>query len=173
MNRPLIAFVPAALLIGALGIAVVDDASAAPPPPAGGYFQRLPAGSTLPSEATCAAAIHHSTWEPRADNTTRNNTVPTAAQLAAFQAANLDDFDSTANGTNWKGRVNGQYTGTTDELVQFYACKWGLADEDLRAQMVDESDWHQNAVGDLTSNTANCPSDAQFSGSQCYQSYGL
>jgi hypothetical protein len=173
MVRPLTALLSAALLAATLGIAVVDHASAAPPPPAGGYFNRLPAGATLPSEATCAAAIHRSTWEPRADNTAANNKVPTAAQLAAFQAVNLSDFDSTANGANWKGRINGQFTGTTDELVQFYACKWGLSDEDLRAQMVDESNWHQNAVGDLTSNTANCPSDAQFSGSQCYQSYGL
>ena len=45
-------------------------------------------------------------------------------------------------------RVNGHFTGTTDEIIQWASCKWGF-DEDLtRAQAVAESDWRQEHRGD-------------------------
>src|SRR5215471_9561902 len=119
MRRLLTALVPAALLSGILDIAGLDQAGAAPPPPAGGYFSRLPAGSTLPSEASCAAAVHSSSWEPRPENDSANHTAPTSAQLASFQSQDLEDFDAVANST-YKSRVNGSFFGTTDELIQFY-----------------------------------------------------
>jgi len=40
-------------------------------------------------------------------------------------------------------RVDGQFTGTTDEIFQWAACKWGLADNLLRAIAVRESTWYQ------------------------------
>ena len=48
----------------------------AAPPPAAGYFTQLPPGAALPSSAACAARVHQSSWEPRADNDTANHTVP-------------------------------------------------------------------------------------------------
>jgi hypothetical protein len=33
---------------------------------------------------------------------------------------------------------------TTDELIQWAAAKWGLSDEIVRAQMIEESNWYQN-----------------------------
>ncbi len=41
-------------------------------------------------------------------------------------------------------RVTGQANGTTDELIQHYACKWGLDEDLVRAQAVTESSWYQN-----------------------------
>jgi hypothetical protein len=40
-------------------------------------------------------------------------------------------------------RVDGQFTGTTDEILQWAACKWGLPDNLLRAVAVVESTWFQ------------------------------
>ena len=40
-------------------------------------------------------------------------------------------------------RVTGHYTGTTDEIFQWAACKWGLSDNLLRAIAVRESTWYQ------------------------------
>lgn len=43
-------------------------------------------------------------------------------------------------------RVDGHYTGTTDEIFQWAACKWGLSDNLLRAIAVRESTWYEYEV---------------------------
>lgn len=43
-------------------------------------------------------------------------------------------------------RVTGHYTGTTDEIFQWAACKWGIADNVLRAIAVRESTWYQYEI---------------------------
>ena len=112
-------------------------------PPAGGYFATLPPGSALPSEAACAARVHRSSWEPRPENTTANHTAPT--NPAAL--ANFSQWNSTWNST-YKPRITGNFQGTTDEIIQWAACKWGWSDEVIRAEAVDESSWRQSTAGD-------------------------
>lgn len=112
-------------------------------PPSGGYFQTLPPGTPLPSESACASRVHYSTWEPRPDNTIANHTLPVHPE----QLANFTQWDSTWNNT-YKPRIDGAFQGTTDQIIQFYACKWGLSDEQIRAEAVVESTWHQSTVGD-------------------------
>ncbi len=46
-------------------------------------------------------------------------------------------------------RVTGQFTGTTDEILQWAAHKWGFEEDLLRAIAVVESYWNQHA-GDET-----------------------
>jgi hypothetical protein len=43
-------------------------------------------------------------------------------------------------------RVTGHYTGTTDEIFQWAGCKWGIADNLLRAIAVRESTWYQYEI---------------------------
>jgi hypothetical protein len=43
-------------------------------------------------------------------------------------------------------RVDGQFTGTTDEIFQWAACKWGLPDNVLRSIAVQESAWYQYQI---------------------------
>ena len=43
-------------------------------------------------------------------------------------------------------RVDGQHTGTTDENIQWAACKWGISDNLLRAMAAAESTWFQYLV---------------------------
>src|SRR5262249_5051270 len=45
-------------------------------------------------------------------------------------------------------RVTGNFTGTTDELIQWGACKWGIDEDIVRAQAAKESYWTMSNVGD-------------------------
>jgi hypothetical protein len=69
-------------------------------------------------------------------------------------------------------RVTGAFTGTTDEILQFGACKWGIDEDIVRAQATNESWWHQNTEGDYTTDSSLCP-PGTWTGTSCYQSYGL
>src|SRR6266496_3744081 len=113
-------------------------ASSSLPPPRGGYFSLLPVGSwsSLPSDGTCAAKVHYSTWEPRPDNSKRNHVKPDPAavhrSLGARTLAAGGSYDPRWD--RWlRQRVDGQFAGTTDEIFQWAACKWGLSDDMLRA----------------------------------------
>src|SRR5262249_31742065 len=70
-------------------------------PPAGGYFSTLPPGSPFPSDAECAARVHHSTWEPRPENNTANHTAPTNPGALA----NFSQWNGTWN-TTYKPRID-------------------------------------------------------------------
>jgi hypothetical protein len=121
--------------------------SSSPPPP-GGYFHLASPGSwrSLPSGDTCKGRIHASTWEPRPDNHKRNHVMPDPAAVRAALAARPRAVGN-ASDTRWDTwllpRVDGQFTGTTDEIFQWAACKWGLPDNLLRAIAVNESTWYQ------------------------------
>ena len=120
------------------------------PPPVGGYFALQPVGtwSRLPKGAACARLIHRSTWEPRPDNSKRNHIVPDAGAVhRAFAARPLGSGGYDRRWDSWLlARVDGQFTGTTDEIFQWGACKWGLSDDMLRAIADEESTWYQYEV---------------------------
>jgi hypothetical protein len=121
--------------------------SASPPPPAG-YFRLRAAGSwsTLPADQVCASRVHRSKWEPRPMNSKRNHVMPDEA--AVHQALLERPRNTTgAYDPRWDSwllpRVTGHFRGTTDEILQWAACKWGLPDNLLRAIAVRESNWYQ------------------------------
>lgn len=126
------------------------------PPPSAGYSPMgdivLPGGGrylSLPDSAAAAALVTRSTWEPRPLNTKRNNVLVDAAAVhAAFAARPLAvDNNYDALWDSWLlPRVDGQFQGTTDEIFQWAAFKWGLPDNLLRAIAVRESTWHQYLV---------------------------
>jgi hypothetical protein len=89
-----------------------------------------------------AAKLVRSSDEVRPDNATDDRTVPTAAQLARFRAADK------SMPASYLGRVDGAYRGTTDEIIQWAAYKWGLSPQLLRAVAAVESWWHMSTVGD-------------------------
>jgi len=95
----------------------------------------LPPGAALPDEAACAAAVPRRGWEPRPENHTANQT--RGRPLAAAPLPGLA-FE----------RVSGDFAGTTDEILQWAACKWGFDADLARAMAVQESSWRQAAVGD-------------------------
>jgi hypothetical protein len=126
--------------------------AASAPPPAAGYLTRIvPPGRTsqLPGDAACASRVHRSAWEPRPQNTLRNHALadPDAVH-ASFSARPRTGFDGYS--PHWDSwllpRVDGQFIGTTDEIIQWAACKWGVPDNLLRAEAYVESSWFQYEV---------------------------
>lgn len=47
----------------------------------------------------------------------------------------------------FRQRVTGDFTGTTDELLQWAACKWGFAPDVVRAEAAVATRWHQTPNG--------------------------
>jgi hypothetical protein len=127
------------------------------PPPPGGYFQLKPVGSyaQLPDDAAAAAEVHYSAWEPMPANTKYNLVTPTDLHLQPENNADL------AYDPRWNkyilGRITGDFTGTTDEIFQWAAAKWGLPDNLLRAIAYMESNWRQSNFGDYVNDRALCP----------------
>ncbi len=110
-----------------------------------GGFRTLPPGSILPSDSECAARVHRSPWEPRPDNETANHT-NVYAQGDRLTGSYLAQY-------GYQSRVTGNFTGTTDEIIQWAACKWGFDEDTVRAQAVQESNWHQSLLGDCNATT--------------------
>jgi autotransporter family porin len=125
----------------------------APPPPTtttsppavptvsgtGGSTAFLPPGAALPSDAACSAQVR-SAGEVRALNATPNARAGRPALSGAY-----------------RNRVTGNFTGSTDEIIQWVACKWGLPTDVVRAQVTVESWGRQYNLGDWTSNGSHCP----------------
>ena len=123
------------LVLGLLPLAGALPAAAS----ASGHGGTKPVGWGPRTSRQAAKHVHRSAWEPRSANRVANHTVPGRGQLR-----------------RWRGRsdmpyaryVNGRFRGTTDEIIQWAAYKWGFRPNVLRAVATVESWWHQSAVGD-------------------------
>ena len=92
----------------------------------------------------------HSPGSPADGITTPvNQTKPNSTQLAYYASdgyrSSEMDFPYT-----WMKLVDGQYTGTTEMIIRWAACKWGMDEDMIRAQAETEhGTWIQwNAGGD-------------------------
>ncbi len=139
------------------------------------HFPTLPPHAKLPSGAACAAAASTgNAWEPRPDNYAANHTMPTFVELIGFHLAPIKGNFAPISDF---ARVDGRFTGTTDQILRWGACKWGIDEDVVRAQAVVESHWHQDDVGDASHDWSSCPPGRGFpgawDGSTCQQSYGI
>ncbi|HYH59626.1 MAG TPA: hypothetical protein VD790_10470 [Thermoleophilaceae bacterium] len=112
------------------------------PVPQGGTATTRPVGSPILSDAEAASRVHRSSWEPRPGNAGENSRVPSQSDLRDFYENNIS-----VTGEH-KRLVTGNFTGTTDEIIQWAAWKWGIDEDVLRAVVVNESWWRMSAVGD-------------------------
>jgi hypothetical protein len=69
------------------------------------------------SDKRAAKLVHRSRFEPRPANRGALHSTPTAAQLRAFRAHSEMPYAR---------YVTGHFTGTTDEVIQWAARKWGV-----------------------------------------------
>lgn len=124
-------------------------------------------GPGLPSGEDCAARADQagSDREVRPENTDANLSVPSDLVLPPWP----DFWDPAANRL-FVPRVNGQYTGTTDEIIVWGACKWGISADVVRAMSVEESSWRQDKVGDYVDDPALCVGGYSV---PCPTSFGL
>jgi hypothetical protein len=50
-----------------------------------------------------------------------------------------------------RNKATGNFTGTTDKIIQWVASKWGIDENLIRAEAVLESYWVQSTQGDYAS----------------------
>jgi hypothetical protein len=125
-----------------------------------GYFATLPPGAALPND--CASRVP-ATAERRPENDVANHTIGiTGVHVDGASAGFMSRLGH---------RVDGSFTGTTDEILQWGACKWGLDEDIQRARAVTESSWRQSQLGDYTTSASVCALIGKSA--PCYQSYGL
>jgi autotransporter family porin len=53
-----------------------------------------------------------------------------------------------------RNQVTGNFTGTTTEIIQWAACKWGIDEDTIRAVAVQESSWYESWKGDICAGNA-------------------
>jgi autotransporter family porin len=115
------------------------------------YFHTLPPSAKLPSGATCASLVNSS---PEPENRSVNKRYnsrkghPVGARFLAFDAPAAQKLAR---------RINGDFTGTTIDILRWAACKWGINQDIVFAQAAVESWWQQNTLGGWTARAATCP----------------
>lgn len=100
-----------------------------------------PVGSLPLSDAEAASRVRRSSWEPRPGNYTPNRRIPSFTELATFRSLNTTP-------AVYRDKVTGNFPGTTDEIIQWAAHKWGIDEDLVRAQAVKESWWQMSTLGD-------------------------
>jgi hypothetical protein len=140
-------------------------------PPAGGM---TPVGATLPTDAQAECMIVAHPGEQRPDNAAYR-VAPTATQLTTFVPDFVTESGGDSHAAAFAQRVTGAFTaGTTDELIQWAAYKWGIDPDVLRAVGINETYWHHSlyvngypveddGFGDFTTTTSACASDFPLS----------
>ena len=129
-------------IVGARGASVAVSRRRAPAL----ILQRVaspPTAEAPLADAEAADRIRRSAFEPRPGNATANRRTPTAEELVSYRRETQDW--RRCNG--YPKHVTGGFTGTTDEILQWAAAKWGLDADLLRAAAAVESWWDQGVVG--------------------------
>jgi autotransporter family porin len=126
-------------------------------------FGLLAPGAALPSGAQCA------TW-------VRSTAAP-AENKRVNSAYNQRSGTAIPGATGLTARVDGEFTGSTEQILRWAACKWGLDEDTVKAQVAVESWWRQTAQGDWSTDAAVCPPGHGLGvdgrAGQCPESWGL
>ncbi|HEY2689192.1 MAG TPA: hypothetical protein VGJ50_12180 [Streptosporangiaceae bacterium] len=148
---------------------------AAPPAAAAApaFFGTLPPGAALPSGAQCARwVLARPSPENKGANQPFNRTTGQHVGGGFFPAG-----DTPQAGQLLAPRIDGDFTGTTSEILRWAACKWGINAGIVFAQAAVESWWNQTTLGDWDSDASACPPGhglgADGKPGQCPQSYGI
>jgi RNA polymerase sigma factor (sigma-70 family) len=127
-----------------------------------GQFRLLAPGAALPSGAECAAAVRAA---PIAENKSVNTT------------ANKTTGHTVPGASGLLSRVDGNFTGTTEQILRWAACKWGIDEDMVKAQAAIESWWHMDNKGDWGTDASRCPANhglgVDGTPGKCPESYGM
>jgi hypothetical protein len=137
------------------------------------------AAGSAPLSDSAAKALVQPRRETRPRNLKRNHYRPTAAELNDFHDAVYEAGPNAGRRLDALNplvrHVTGGFIGTTDEILQWGAYKWGIPEDTLRAMAAVESDWHQVSVGDLLDgvDADEYPYRAQVDTDSAYEAFGL
>ena len=135
-------------------------------------FATVPAGRALPTGAQCAARVRaNPSPENKGANGRANRT--TGHRIGADFFGGDDPRANAAIGV----RVDGQFTGSTRDILRWAACKWGVDEDVVFAQAAIESWWQQGTLGDWTADASRCAPGrgpgADGRPGQCPESFGI
>lgn len=91
------------------------------------------------SSERAAERVHPTRPEIRPANRADNERVPSRSMLRQWRSSNEMPYAR---------HVDGDFRGTTDEIIQWSAAKWGFPPRLFRAVAVVESWWRMSTVGD-------------------------
>lgn len=124
------------------------DASALPASAGRPITTWRPPRSAPLSDAQAAARVRP-VGEVLPQNRVANGYRPSGAEIRAFLTGQRDAHGRLPAEYNPAlGAVTGNFAGTTDEILQWAAHKWGIPEDLARAVAVTESSWRQDAHGD-------------------------
>ncbi len=176
MRPAVVAGVAGVMLVsGGVALAVPGTGGAAHParalkPSGPAFFNTIKPGKKLPSGAQCATWVRS---RPLKENKGVNRKYNRAK--GQHVAKNFFSGDKAAANKVIAPRVNGNFTGTTAEILRWAACKWGINQNIVFAQAAVESWWRQTTKGDWSSN--GCPPGhgpgVDGMPGQCPQSWGI
>jgi hypothetical protein len=168
--------------------------SKTPTPPAGSGSVSPPPSGNQPAPLTAWSPANGGTYTPLSDaqaaadvtplpenrpaNTPENDDMPGTAALQAFYGTRNNNGQTVVQANPYDAFVTGHYTGTTDEIIQWAAWKWGIPADWLRAEYVQESRWNMSQLGDEATVTPaeyqEYPAAARVPGTdEVYQSMGI
>jgi hypothetical protein len=135
------------------------------------------AAGSAPRTDAAAAALVRSARETRPANAAANAYRPSAAEIDRFRNGQTDKYGRTALKYNrLTGYVTGAFSGTTDEILQWVAQKWGIPEDLVRAVAANESSWNMSQLGDrkTVTDAASYPAASRVgSTGDVYQSLGI
>ena len=164
---------PAPSRSGAPGSSPASAPTSSPAVAAPLVFRTLPPGAELPSDAQCAHwVLARLRKENKGANHGYNQTTGQHVGAGFFPAG-----DSPQAGRLLASRIDGDFTGTTSEILRWAACKWGISQNIVFAQAAVESWWQQDTKGDWGTDRTACPPGHGLGKDGkpglCPQSYGI
>jgi hypothetical protein len=140
--------------------------------PAPKRFTLVAPGGTLPSGAQCAQWVRAApSAETKPANTGANQQTGHRIDPAKYSTT-----DARAN-QRIAPRVDGQFTGSTRDILRWAACKWGFDEDFVYAQAAVESWWRQGTFGDWTTDASRCAPGhgpgADGRPGECPESFGI
>lgn len=136
------------LTLAAVALALVAGALLMPSSAFSWSNNREPGGKVL-SDWEAASLVWYTNWEPRRQNWGPNHRTPSDWELRDFFNNNQWWGDC---GERLKRNVTGNFTGSTNEIIQWAAYKWGIDEDILRSVAVVESWWRQGTAADWDHN---------------------
>lgn len=123
------------LIICVLGLTIL----AAPAAASAGMEKTRKVGWGPRTNQKAAKLVDRSRWEPRPKNRKANHRVPGKKLLKSWRKR---------SDMPYRNYVNGRFRGTTDEIIQWAAHKWGIDTEIMRAVATVETWWVNSFRGD-------------------------
>ncbi len=157
-------------------LVVVTDPVPAPSPTTDKAVVWRSVGAAPLSDGEAASRVRP-VAENRPGNADENAYRPSVAELDSFRNGQVDRYGRTQVQYNpLAAHVTGGFSGSTDEILQWAAHKWGIPEDVVRAAATNESNWRMSQLGDrkTVSDPSRYPAQSRIAGtSDVYESLGI